>query len=129
MNKIASLLIVAILLSGCAPTVLRIKTGSESITDENLEKIKKGMDKSEVVAILGKPASVTAMPPLSEFWVYTYSEIEQTHHLNPFQSGTIGGAAKSVSVTFDQDGKVATIGKSVNNLFQPMMIEVGTKET
>lgn len=121
MKRFNFALLVLILCSGCAST-LHVKSGNQALTGENVQKIQKGMTKDEVSKILGKPISMSEAPPLGEFWTYSYSEVNQTYPGNPFANRTPSGFARSLTVTFDVEGKVKNLSKSENNLFQPVTV-------
>jgi outer membrane protein assembly factor BamE (lipoprotein component of BamABCDE complex) len=121
MKRFTFALLIAILVSGCAST-MHVKSGSQTLTGENVGKIKNGMNKEEVAAILGKPFSMSEAPPLGEFWSYTYTEIQQSRSLNPLNPVTTGGVSRGVTITFDANGKVKSVAKSENDLFQPTTV-------
>lgn len=108
-----------LILSGCG-TTMRVKSGNSALTAENVAQIQKGMTKDQVLAVLGKPFSMSDAPPLGEFWSYTLCDIQQTMH--PFKTGKVAGLSRGVTVTFDQFGKVSNIAKTENDLFQPTTV-------
>lgn len=121
MKSFCFALCVVLLGSGCAST-MHMHTGNKDLTESNVEKIKKGMTKDEVFAILGKPFSKSDAQPLGEFWSYMSSDIKQTHSLNPLAPTQLDGVSKGVTIVFDEAGVVKNISKSENDLFQPMTV-------
>lgn len=126
MKKIFLLLIALSLLSGCAST-MTIKAGSKTLTAENIAKITPGLSKQEVLVILGEPANKMNMPPLPEFWTYSYSEqkIAYAPVYKPFQPTRRSGEVKTVTVYFDSEGKVNNVGQTSMNPYQQIQVEFG----
>lgn len=114
-------LAVSMICFGCAST-MHIQTGNVALTGANIEKIQQGMTMDEVSAILGKPSSKSSAPPIGEFWTYSASDIKQTHSLNPLAPTKTEGVARAITITFDDGGKVKSVAKSENDVFQPMTV-------
>ena len=86
-----------------------LNTGAE-VTDDQLTKIKPGMDKDEVLIILGEPTRVKKLSDGRKVWLYCWQRGGSTS----FLWNTVGStSAKSycVTVVFGKDGKVLKTGK------------------
>lgn len=95
-----------IFMVGCAPVTRTVKTGTQSLQIEKYDLIKKGeTDKAGILKIFGEPVSKTSMGAgAGEMWVYSYSETTKVTHL--LASDEYDVTARSLVVTFDQNGIV-----------------------
>jgi len=108
----------AVFLSGCA--VLGKQEERKRIDPDAVARIKKGMPKDEVTAILGAPIEIIfsnkALDPLREHaYVYEHTTVKWTGIVLVFINfGNADEKIDRVMVFFDDDGKVSQIGSTLH---------------
>ncbi|MEX0604808.1 MAG: outer membrane protein assembly factor BamE [Marinobacter sp.] len=74
MQKLATLLLTAIVLAGCSfPGVYKINVQQGTILSEDeLTQLEKGMTRQQVRSVLGSPIMLNPVDPSREYYTYTF---------------------------------------------------------
>jgi outer membrane protein assembly factor BamE (lipoprotein component of BamABCDE complex) len=108
----------AMLVAACAPVVY---SHGNSPNPQLLELIEPNVqDKSQVLAMLGSPSSVTMFE--EETWLYISSKSQQKAFFEPEEL-----ERKVIAITFNAEGKVSGVAKMLKE--DGLDIEFSTKET
>lgn len=108
----------AMLVAACAPVVY---SHGNSPNSQLLELIEPNVqDKSQVLAMLGSPSSVTMFE--EETWLYISSKSQQKAFFEPEEL-----ERKVIAITFNAEGKVSGVAKMLKE--DGLDIEFSTKET
>lgn len=106
--KAFTLLLFAVLLTGAKTMPQVFETGNSALTDENLNRVKAGMQINDVKAFLGSPEDIIELENGSAEWNYRQTTAEVSK--KPiFREEPVKILAKLLTLTVNEDGMITNM--------------------